>query len=184
DVAVTAGRAAALAADGVVVPGVGGFAACMAGVRAAGGERVIDRRLAGGRAVLAICVGVQILFAEGIEHGVHTEGCGQWPGRGERLTAPGPPHMGWETRQAPAGAGRFAGGDRADGLSCVPSYAAPALPPPGDTRLAPPLLTWASHGGPFLAAVENGPLTATQFHPEKSGDAGAALLTNWLGTLT
>ena len=182
--AVTADRAAALAADGLVVPGVGAFAACMAGVRAAGGERVIDRRLAGGRAVLGICVGMQILFAEGIEHGVHTEGCGQWPGRVERLTAPVLPHMGWNTVRAPAGTVLFAGIDPAERFYFVHSYAALALPLTGDTRLAPPLLTWASHGGPFLAAVENGPLTATQFHPEKSGDAGAALLANWLGTLT
>ena len=184
DVAVTADRQAALAADGLVVPGVGAYAACMAGLREVQGEQVIDRRLAGGRPVLGICVGMQIMFAEGIEHGVYTEGCGQWPGTVERLTAPVLPHMGWNTVRAPAGSVLFAGIGPAERFYFVHSYAATALPLGPDARLAPPLLTWARHGGPFLAAVENGPLMATQFHPEKSGDAGAALLANWLGTLS
>jgi len=183
-VAVTADRQAALAADGLVVPGVGAYAACMAGLREVQGEQVIDRRLAGGRPVLGICVGMQIMFAEGIEHGVYTEGCGQWPGTVERLTAPVLPHMGWNTVQAPAGSVLFAGIGPAERFYFVHSYAALTLPLSPDVRLASPLLTWASHGGPFLAAVENGPLMATQFHPEKSGDAGAALLANWLGTLS
>ena len=64
------------------------------------------------------------------------------------------------------------------------SYAARSLPfPPGPGRLTPPLVSWACHGERFIAAVENGPLSATQFHPEKSGDAGAALLSNWLETI-
>ena len=183
DVAVTADPAAALAADGLVVPGVGAFAACMAGLRDVQGERVIDRRLAGGRAVLGICVGMQILFAEGIEHGVHTEGCGQWPGRVERLTAPVLPHMGWNTVLAPPESVLFAGIDPAERFYFVHSYAATALPLPDAPYMTAPLVTWATHGEPFVAAVENGPLMATQFHPEKSGDTGAALLTNWLETL-
>jgi imidazole glycerol-phosphate synthase subunit HisH len=184
DVAVTADPQAALAADGLVVPGVGAFAACMAGLRAAGGEQVIDRRLAGGRPVLGICVGMQILFAEGIEHGVHTQGCGQWPGRVERLSAPVLPHMGWNTVQAPAGSVLFAGIGPGERFYFVHSYAALALPFAAGKRLAPPLLTWAAHGSRFLAAVENGPLMATQFHPEKSGDTGARLLSNWLESLS
>jgi glutamine amidotransferase len=184
DVAVTADWQAALAADGLVVPGVGAFAACMTGLREVRGEQMIDRRLAGGRPVLGICVGMQIMFAEGIEHGMRAEGCGQWPGTVERLTAPVLPHMGWNTVQAPAGSVLFAGIGPAERFYFVHSYAALALPLSPDVRLAAPLLTWASHGGPFLAAVENGPLMATQFHPEKSGDAGAALLANWLGTLS
>ncbi len=183
DAAVSADAKAALAADGLVVPGVGAFAACMAGLRAVKGERVIDRRLAGGRPVLGICVGMQILFAEGIEHGVQSEGCGQWPGRVERLSAPVLPHMGWNTVRVPEGSVLFAGIDPAERYYFVHSYAATALPL-GDSRyLTAPLLTWATHGQPFVAAVENGPLMATQFHPEKSGDTGAALLANWLGTL-
>jgi imidazole glycerol-phosphate synthase subunit HisH len=184
DVAVTADRDAAMAADGLVVPGVGAFAACMAGLRAVEGERVIDRRLAGGRPVLGICVGMQILFAEGIEHGVHTEGCGQWPGLVERLDAPVLPHMGWNTVLAPPESALFAGIGPAERFYFVHSYAATALPLGGAPYMAAPLITWATHGVPFVAAVENGPLMATQFHPEKSGDTGAKLLSNWLGTLT
>ena len=183
DVAVTADAEAALAADGLVVPGVGAFAACMAGLRAVRGDQVIDRRLAGGRAVLGICVGMQILFAEGIEHGVHTDGCGEWPGRVERLTAPVLPHMGWNTVLAPPESVLFAGIDPAERFYFVHSYAATALPLPDAPYMTAPLVTWATHGQPFVAAVENGPLMATQFHPEKSGDTGAALLTNWLETL-
>jgi glutamine amidotransferase len=184
DVAVTADRDAALAADGLVVPGVGAFAACMAGLRAVQGDRVIDRRLAGGRPVLGICVGMQILFAEGIEHGERTEGCGQWPGTVERLTAPVLPHMGWNTVRSPERSALFAGIGPAERFYFVHSYAAKTLPLRPLDRVAPPVLTWAEHGEPFLAAIENGPLTATQFHPEKSGDAGAKLLSNWLETLT
>jgi imidazole glycerol-phosphate synthase subunit HisH len=183
DVAVTADPQAALAADGLVVPGVGAFAACMAGLRAVGGERVIDRRLAGGRPVLGICVGMQILFAEGIEHGMHTEGCGQWPGLVARLSAPVLPHMGWNTVLAPPGSVLFAGIGPADRFYFVHSYAATALPLGSAPYMTAPLIAWATHGVPFIAAVENGPLMATQFHPEKSGDTGARLLSNWLGTL-
>jgi imidazole glycerol-phosphate synthase subunit HisH len=183
DVAVTADPRAALAADGLVVPGVGAFAACMAGLRAVRGDQVIGRRLAGGRPVLGICVGMQILFAEGIEHGVHTEGCGQWPGRVERLTAPVLPHMGWNTVRPPEGSALFAGIGADERFYFVHSYAATGLPLPSSRYMTAPLVSWATHGVPFVAAVENGPLTATQFHPEKSGDAGAALLANWLETL-
>ena len=183
DAAVTADVQAALAADGLVVPGVGAFAACMAGLRTVEGERVIDRRLAGGRPVLGICVGMQILFAEGIEHGVESEGCGQWPGRVERLSAPVLPHMGWNTVRAPEGSVLFAGIGPAERFYFVHSYAATALPFQSSPYMAPPLVTWATHGQPFIAAVENGPLMATQFHPEKSGDTGAALLANWLETI-
>ena len=184
DVAVTADAEAALAADGLVVPGVGAFAACMAGLRAVRGDQVIDRRLAGGQAVLGICVGMQILFAEGIEHGVHTDGCGEWPGRVERLTAPVLPHMGWNTVLAPPESVLFAGIDPAERFYFVHSYAATALPLPDAPYMTAPLVTWATHGEPFVAAVENGPLMATQFHPEKSADTGAALLANWLATLS
>jgi glutamine amidotransferase len=180
---VTADAKAALAADGLVVPGVGAFAACMAGLRAVEGERVIDRRLAGGRPVLGICVGMQILFAEGIEHGLQSEGCGQWPGRVERLSAPVLPHMGWNTVRVPEGSVLFSGIGPAERFYFVHSYAATALPLGSSPYMTPPLVTWATHGQPFIAAVENGPLMATQFHPEKSGDTGAALLANWLEML-
>ena len=180
DVDVTADPEAALNADGLVVPGVGAFAACMAGLRAVRGEVVIGKRLAGSRPVLGICVGMQILFEEGVEHGERTEGCGEWPGVVRRLNAPVLPHMGWNTVTAPAGSRLFAGLPGDARFYFVHSYAATSLPLPESPVMTPPLLTWATHGERFIAAVENGPLCGTQFHPEKSGDAGAALLSNWL----
>ncbi|NKY52897.1 imidazole glycerol phosphate synthase subunit HisH [Nocardia vermiculata] len=183
EVTVTADPAIALEADGLVVPGVGAFAACMAGLRAVRGERIIGTRLAGGRPVLGICVGMQIMFDRGVEFGVETEGCGQWPGTVDRLPAQVLPHMGWNTVQAPADSMLFAGMDPETRFYFVHSYAAQKWEWEDDGRLAPAKLIWAEHGGPFLAAVENGPLCATQFHPEKSGDAGAQLLRNWVGSL-
>jgi glutamine amidotransferase len=183
DAEVTAGFDAALAADGLVVPGVGAFAACMEGLRSVRGEQVIDRRLAGSRPVLGICVGMQVLFTEGAEHGVHTKGCGQWPGTVERLNAPVLPHMGWNTVAAPAGSRLFAGLGPDERFYFVHSYAARSLAAEPAQPMTAPLITWAEHGERFVAAVENGPLSAVQFHPEKSGDAGAALLANWLETL-
>ncbi|MFH5228974.1 imidazole glycerol phosphate synthase subunit HisH [Antrihabitans spumae] len=182
-VEVTSDFDTALAADGLVVPGVGAYAACMAGLLEVRGERIIGRRLAGGRPVLGICVGMQILFARGVEFGVETEGCGEWPGTVGRLPAPVLPHMGWNTVAAPPQSVLFAGLDDATRFYFVHSYAAQTWDLPDSDLLAPPKLTWAEHGGPFLAAVENGPLSATQFHPEKSGDAGAVLLQNWVNSL-
>ena len=185
DVEVTADPHAALAADGLVVPGVGAYAACMAGLRAVGGPRVIGKRLAGGRPVLGICVGMQVLFERGVEHGQDTEGCGEWPGTVEALQAPVLPHMGWNTVQAPAGSTLFAGIED-QRFYFVHSYGVREFPleHAGTGPLTPPAVTWAEHGDRFVAGVENAALSATQFHPEKSGDAGAALLTNWLATLS
>ena len=170
----------AMDADGLVVPGVGAFAACMQGLRSVFGHEVIGRRLAGGRPVLGICVGMQILFERGVEHGVETQGCDEWPGVVERLQAPVVPHMGWNTVDVPDGSALFAGIEH-ERFYFVHSYGVRdwTLRTTGHTR--PPLVTWAEHGGDrFVAAVENGPLVATQFHPEKSGDAGARLLSNWV----
>ena len=182
-VEVTADPAAALAADGLVVPGVGAFAACMAGLRAVRGERIIGQRLAGGRPVLGICVGMQILFDRGVEFGVETEGCGEWPGTVDSLDAPVLPHMGWNTVDAPDNSVLFAGMAPDTRFYFVHTYAAREWELPAGDHLAEPALTWCTHGGRFLAAVENGALAATQFHPEKSGDAGAQLLTNWVNSL-
>ena len=169
-------------ADGLVVPGVGAFAACMAGLRAVGGDQVIAKRLAGGRPVLGICVGMQVLFEAGVEHGQRTAGCGVLAGVVERLDAPILPHMGWNEVR-PAGDSALLAGLRADEMFYfVHSYAV-RRPPPGAGEPGGPVLTWARHGEPFVAAIEDGPLAATQFHPEKSGDAGAALLANWLRTI-
>ena len=182
DVTVTADANAALNADGLVVPGVGAFAACMEGLRGIDGERIIDVRLSGGRPVLGICVGMQILFSHGIEFGVDAEGCGQWPGVVSRLDAPVIPHMGWNTVDAPAESDLFAGLDADTRFYFVHSYAVQKweLETPVDSPIAKSLVTWATHHVPFVAAVENGALAATQFHPEKSGDAGAVLLSNWV----
>jgi len=182
-VRLTASRDEAMAADGLVVPGVGAFAACVEGIRAVRGHEVIGRRLAGARPVLGICVGMQVMFEHGVEHDVDTEGLDEWPGVVERLQAPVVPHMGWNTVEPPSGTGLFAGveGER---FYFVHSYAIRAWTLAPHPRMAAPLVTWASHGGDrFVAAVENGPLCATQFHPEKSGDAGARLLGNWVGSL-
>lgn len=174
-VEVTTDHNAAAAADGLVVPGVGAFDACMDGLRNVGGDKIINERLQAGRPVLGICVGMQILFERGIEFGVESSGCGQWPGAVTRLEAPVIPHMGWNVVDAAAGSTLFKGLDTSTRFYFVHSYAAQRWDGSPDA-----LLTWATHQTPFLAAVEDGPLSATQFHPEKSGDAGATLLSNWV----
>lgn len=175
DVEVTADPAAAASADGLVVPGVGAYEACMAGLRGVDGEKIIDDRLTAGRPVLGICVGMQILFARGVEFGVESTGCAQWPGAVVRLDAPVIPHMGWNVVSAAPGSALFKGLAEDTRFYFVHSYAAQRWEGRPEA-----LLTWATHHVPFLAAVEDGPLSATQFHPEKSGDAGAALLSNWV----
>ena len=175
EVTVTAERSAALAADGLVVPGVGAFEACMDGLRGIGGDELIAQRVAAGRPVLGVCVGMQILFSRGVEFGVESPGCGQWPGSVTQLDAPVIPHMGWNVVDAAAGSRLFKGIPPDTRFYFVHSYAAQRWEGDPDA-----LLTWATHHGRFLAAVEAGPLSATQFHPEKSGDAGAALLANWV----
>jgi imidazole glycerol-phosphate synthase subunit HisH len=174
-VEVTADARTAAAADGLVVPGVGAFEACMTGLRKIAGERIIAERVAGARPVLGVCVGMQILFARGVEFGVETKGCGQWPGAVTRLDAPVIPHMGWNLVQAGPGSALFKGLDATTRFYFVHSYAAQCWEGAPEA-----VLTWATHRVPFLAAVEDGPLAATQFHPEKSGDAGAAVLSNWV----
>ncbi len=179
DVELTADRAAALDADGLVVPGVGAFAACMDGLEGVGGPELIRHRLRHGRPVLGICVGHQVLFDRGVEHDEPTSGVGVLPGVVESLRAVPLPHMGWNTLEPPVGSLMFAGveGER---FYFVHSYGVHATAGwPSDA-----LITWAEHGGDrFIAAVEQGPLWSTQFHPEKSGAAGARLLRNWLDAL-
>ena len=184
DAQVSADTDAALRADGLVVPGVGAFAACMAGLRAAGGDQVIARRLAGSRPVLGICVGMQILFEAGAEHGDQTPGAGCWPGVVQKLSASVLPHMGWNVVDAPPASVLLAGIGANTMFYFVHSYAALQPPPVRAGAAEPPVVGWTTHGQPFVALVEDGPLMATQFHPEKSSDAGALLLANWLETLT
>lgn len=177
-VQVTADADAAAAADGLVVPGVGAYEACMTGLRKIGGDRIIAERVAAGRPVLGVCVGMQILFARGVEFSVETSGCGQWPGSVTRLQAPVIPHMGWNVVESGPGSVLFRGLDADTRFYFVHSYAAQQWEGSPEA-----VLTWSRHEGPFLAAVEDGPLSATQFHPEKSGDAGAAVLRNWIERL-
>ncbi|GHG71667.1 imidazole glycerol phosphate synthase subunit HisH [Streptomyces griseocarneus] len=184
DVEITRDYDKAMNADGLLVPGVGAFDACMRGLRAARGDWVIGRRLSGGRPVMGICVGMQILFERGIEHGVETEGLDEWPGTVEPLKADVVPHMGWNTVTPAEDSRLFAGLDADTRYYFVHSYAVREWSlEVGNANIRAPKVTWATHGEPFVAAVENGPLWATQFHPEKSGDAGSQLLTNWIETL-
>jgi glutamine amidotransferase len=184
-VELTCDHKAALAADGLFVPGVGNFHACLAGLRAAGGPRIIDVRLAGGRPVLGVCVGMQVLFDGSTEPATDPQdGLGEWPGMVRRLSAPVVPHMGWSPVRVGRGSRLFAGVEQ-ERFYFVHSYAVQDWTMQALGSFAPvaPVVTWSEHGAPFVAAVENGPLSATQFHPEKSGDAGAALLENWVGSL-
>ncbi|GAA2754479.1 imidazole glycerol phosphate synthase subunit HisH [Amnibacterium kyonggiense] len=182
DVTLTADRRAVQEADGLYVPGVGAFAAVMDQLTAARGPELIERRLAGGRPVLGVCVGLQVLFERGLEGGEATEGLGEWPGEVVKLDAPVLPHMGWDLVSAPDDSQLFAGlGD--ERFYFVHSYGVREWTMQPSNSLRAPLVTWGDHGGPFVAAVENGALAATQFHPEKSGAAGLRLLTNWLETL-
>ncbi len=182
-VEVTADHATSLSADGFVVPGVGAFAACMEGLRSRRGPEIIGRRLAGSRPVLAICVGHQVLFDRGVEHGVEAEGCGEWPGTVERLAASVLPHVGWNTVDAPAGSQMFAGVED-ERFYFVHSYGVRRWEPVSHDGTRPATASWTTHeSAGFVAAVEDGPLWGTQFHPEKSGDAGTALLANWVQQL-
>ncbi|GMA40013.1 imidazole glycerol phosphate synthase subunit HisH [Mobilicoccus caccae] len=185
EVELTSVRDRAIGADGLLVPGVGNFHACMAGLDAVEGRRIVDTRLAGGRPVLGICVGMQVLFETSAEpSSAPLPGLGQWPGVVRRLEAGVVPHMGWNSVDVPSGSRLFAGVED-ERFYFVHSYAVRewTLHPSGPFEVVAPLVTWSDHGGRFVAAVENGPLSATQFHPEKSGDAGARLVRNWLESL-
>lgn len=177
DVELTADPARVAAAEGLFVPGVGNFHACMAGLEAVDGRCLIAERIAAGAPVLGVCVGMQVLFDGSNEPSQSpVPGLGRWAGMVERLDAPVVPHMGWSTVEPPASSVLFAGVEK-ERFYFVHSYAAPAAFGTQETA------TYATHGARFVAAVEDGVLSATQFHPEKSGDAGAHLLMNWLRSL-
>jgi glutamine amidotransferase len=171
-----------LNAEGLIIPGVGAFAACMQGINKYRGLEIVDKRLAGNRFVLGICVGMQVMFENGLEHGVKTAGLHQWPGDVTEIKASILPHMGWNNVQVANGTRLFKGVE-AEKFYFVHSFAAKDLDLHGTEKIDAPLKHFASHGEKFLASVENGPLSATQFHPEKSGDAGLQLLSNWLETV-
>lgn len=184
NVEITSDFETALNADGLLVPGVGAFSACMAGVKNVRGDQIIERRLAGGRAVLGICVGMQLLFDGSTEHtsGAPHTGLAQWPGVVDKLSAPVLPHMGWNLVNAPSGTKMFSG-ITDESFYFVHTYAALQWTLSPIEQLKAPLVTWANYYQDFVAAVENGPLWATQFHPEKSGEAGLQLLKNWVSSL-
>ena len=176
DVVVTSDRATALEADGLVVPGVGAFAACMQGLRSVDGEAIIRERISNERPVLGICIGMQILFQEGSEHaenGNH-KGVGVWEGEVSRLKAPILPHMGWNIVESDLNS-TLLKGVAGESFYFVHSYAA--------KKAVGKMQGWSFHGEKFLAVVEDGYVSATQFHPEKSGDAGLALIKNWVKSL-
>ncbi len=173
EVVITSDYQVALNADGLVVPGVGAFAACMEGLITVRGDQIVRERIAAARPTLGICVGMQILFSQGLEHGVHP-GVGIWNATVEKLEAPILPHMGWNTVKAGAGSQLFNGVEE-EAFYFVHSYA--VKNPVGA------ISTFSNYGEDFLAAVEDGAIAATQFHPEKSGDAGLHLIKNWVQTL-
>lgn len=182
NVELTGDATKALNADGLVVPGVGAFASVMEQLNARKANELLDKRLVAGRPVLGICVGMQVLFELGVEHGLETEGLAQLPGKIEMLEAPTLPHIGWNTVSAAKGSKLFAGIEH-ERFYFVHSYGVKNWELEAIGSFIPPKVTWAEYGSPFVAACEVGPLSATQFHPEKSGEAGIQLLTNWVATL-
>lgn len=180
NVTLTSDFDSALNADGLFVPGVGAFDACMAGINKFKGGEIIGRRLSGGRDVFGVCVGMQVLFDEGVEHGITTAGLGEWPGVVEKLEAEVLPHMGWNTISVAPGSSLFDGIEN-ERFYFVHSYGVTNWVMPDEfEKTQAPKVSWCDYGNKFVAAVENGPLVATQFHPEKSGDAGLQLLENWV----
>lgn len=180
DVVLTSDYDQALEAEGLVVPGVGAFGACMQGLKSVRGDQLVRERLAKSRPTIGICVGMQILFARGVEHGDH-EGVGIWPATVEKLEAKVLPHMGWNTVESAPGSSLFKGVE-GESFYFVHSYGVTDL---DLVKASNPgtLHTWAEYDQKFLAAIEDGAFSATQFHPEKSGDAGLQLIKNWVSTL-
>jgi glutamine amidotransferase len=181
-VELTGDRSKVLSADGLVVPGVGAFATVMEQLVSIGAPSMIDQRLSAGRPVFGICVGLQVMFDSGTEHGLDTEGLGQWPGVVTKLESPTLPHIGWNTVNAAKDSMLFAGVEE-EHFYFVHSYGAADFALERETAFEKPKVTWGAYGSRFVAAVENGPLSATQFHPEKSGVAGLRLISNWLESL-
>lgn len=173
EVTLSSQRSDLIGQDALVVPGVGAFAACMDQLRAVGGDELVREWSAAERPLLGICVGHQVLFDEGLEHGVRSAGIGVLPGRVEQVVAQRLPHMGWNTLEFSGPAGVFE--DLVD-RRCyfVHSYAVHDAPPGA-------VVGWTTHGSDrFVGALQWRGVTSTQFHPEKSGAAGADLLRRWL----
>ncbi len=161
-------------ATALVVPGVGAFAACMEQLLDVGGAEIIADRVAKARPIFGICVGMQILFESSNEKR-ETQGLGILPGKVSELDAAVLPHMGWNSVTAAPTSKLFKGVED-ESFYFVHSYASKTLVP-GSAN------TITNYGEDFLAAVEREFVVATQFHPEKSGAAGAKLIANWVATL-
>jgi glutamine amidotransferase len=176
EVVVTSDRDVALNAAGLVVPGVGAFAACMRGLVSIGGDEIVRERVAAKRPTLGICVGMQILFRDGDEYATSElhKGVGIWQESITKLDAPILPHMGWNTVEV-TGQSQLFKGIEDQAFYFVHSYAAKSKV--GNAQ------AWTTNNEKFLSAVEDGAICATQFHPEKSGDAGLALIKNWVELL-
>ena len=178
EVSLTADKSELIESDGMVIPGVGAYAAVMRKLSLVGAAEIVDKRLTASRPVLGICVGMQVMFASGREHGEQTDGLGQWPGEVTKLEAETLPHIGWTKVEPEDGSSLFDGVEE-ERFYFVHSYASKNWEFDVKPPFISPKLAWAEHGERFIAAVENGPLSATQFHPEKSGRAGLQLLKNW-----
>ena len=175
DVVLTSDYSVALEAEGLVVPGVGAFGACMQGLKSVRGDQLVRERIKQSRPTIGICVGMQILFAAGLEHG-ENEGVGIWPAKVEKLAANVLPHMGWNTVDAAPESQLFKGVE-GESFYFVHSYGVTA------EVAGTSLQSWTDYDNRFLSAIEDGVISATQFHPEKSGDAGLHLIKNWVSTL-
>lgn len=176
DVVVTRDPSVALSAKGLVVPGVGAFAACMRGLESVGGDEIVRARKDAGNATLGICVGMQILFRDGDEHASESlnKGVGIWQESISKISAPVLPHMGWNTVELSGSSTLFKGVEK-ESFYFVHSFAA--------KKAVGLVQGWTSYGERILASVEDGAVCATQFHPEKSGAAGLKLIKNWVESI-
>ena len=177
EVIITSDPTVAFNADGLVVPGVGAFGACMKGLLAIQGDQIIRSRVAAKKKTLGICVGMQILFDESEEayENQAPKGLGIAPGKVVKLEAPVIPHIGWNTVVTPENSTLF-DGIKDERFYFVHSYAALSA-----TREF--VATTAHYGQQFIAAIESDAVSAVQFHPEKSGAAGLRLIKNWADSL-
>ena len=174
NVVVTRDAKTCIEATALVVPGVGAFAACMEQLIEVGGAEIIADRAAKARPIFGICVGMQILFDSSSEKR-QAQGLGILPGKVSEIAAPVLPHMGWNSVAAAPNSKLFKGVED-QSFYFVHSYAAKTLIPNAANTIT-------NYGEDFLAAVEKDFVVATQFHPEKSGAAGAKLISNWVATL-
>ena len=168
EVVITSDSKTFLSADAFVVPGVGAFGACLKQLQEIDGDSLVKNAIETKKPLFGICVGMQILFTTGDEKGSH-EGLGFFQGNISMLDAPVLPHIGWNNVEVNS--------PIFDGLTdamfyFVHSYAAKLAPVDAQ-------ITWTTYSERFIAAIEKENIFATQFHPEKSGDAGAKLIANW-----